>query len=156
MSLRNSVLRLCVISSCAVGAAASGGGALAAVVCAAGTFGFANHEPDSPCSASTASKVFSWTSAARDGSMLDGSYTFSDLARNANKMFTVVPASNPLSEVDLSSTAGIAQSSHFELSRLMAVVPEPPTWSMLLLGVAGLGYAGFRRPNPVKNLRLFE
>jgi PEP-CTERM motif len=26
-----------------------------------------------------------------------------------------------------------------------AVVPEPSTWAMMMLGFAGLGYAGFRR-----------
>jgi PEP-CTERM motif len=26
-----------------------------------------------------------------------------------------------------------------------SAVPEPSTWAMLLLGFAGLGYAGFRR-----------
>jgi PEP-CTERM motif len=28
-------------------------------------------------------------------------------------------------------------------------VPEPSTWAMLLLGFAGLGYAGFRRKGPI-------
>jgi hypothetical protein len=27
-----------------------------------------------------------------------------------------------------------------------SVVPEPSTWAMMVLGFAGLGYAGFRRP----------
>jgi PEP-CTERM motif len=26
-----------------------------------------------------------------------------------------------------------------------AAIPEPSTWAMMLLGFAGLGYAGFRR-----------
>ena len=29
--------------------------------------------------------------------------------------------------------------------RLVAVVPEPSTWAMMLLGFMGLGYAGYRR-----------
>ncbi len=29
---------------------------------------------------------------------------------------------------------------------LVAGVPEPSTWAMLLIGLAGLGFAGWRRP----------
>ena len=33
-------------------------------------------------------------------------------------------------------------------------VPEPSTWAMMLLGFAGLGYAGYRRsPNAVRSVR---
>jgi len=29
----------------------------------------------------------------------------------------------------------------------MAAAPEPATWAMMLLGFAGLGYAGYRKAN---------
>ena len=32
---------------------------------------------------------------------------------------------------------------------LSNTVPEPSTWAMMLLGFAGLGYAGYRRVRPV-------
>jgi len=32
-----------------------------------------------------------------------------------------------------------------DISVLGGVVPEPSTWAMMLLGFAGLGYAGYRR-----------
>jgi hypothetical protein len=42
-----------------------------------------------------------------------------------------------------------SSSNSFELDNVVAggasAVPEPSTWAMLLLGFAGLGYAGFRR-----------
>jgi hypothetical protein len=28
---------------------------------------------------------------------------------------------------------------------IAAIVPEPSTWAMMLLGFAGLGYVGFRK-----------
>jgi hypothetical protein len=33
----------------------------------------------------------------------------------------------------------------FEAASNVAAVPEPPTWAMMLLGFAGLGFAGYRR-----------
>jgi PEP-CTERM motif len=38
-----------------------------------------------------------------------------------------------------------SSSNSFEFDNVVAGVPEPSTWAMLLLGFAGLGYAGFRR-----------
>ena len=32
-----------------------------------------------------------------------------------------------------------------DASKMPGGVPEPSTWAMMLLGFAGLGYAGFRR-----------
>jgi hypothetical protein len=33
----------------------------------------------------------------------------------------------------------------FKFTRVTGAVPEPSTWAMMLLGFAGLGYAGYRR-----------
>jgi hypothetical protein len=41
-----------------------------------------------------------------------------------------------------------SSSNSFEFDNVaagMSAVPEPSTWAMLLIGFAGLGYAGFRR-----------
>jgi hypothetical protein len=38
-----------------------------------------------------------------------------------------------------------SSSNSFEFDNVVAAVPEPSTWAMLLLGFAGLGYAASRR-----------
>jgi hypothetical protein len=46
-----------------------------------------------------------------------------------------------LTAVDLSSTSGIKEAKHFEVSG----VPEASTWALMLVGFAGLGFAGYRK-----------
>jgi hypothetical protein len=56
-------------------------------------------------------------------------------------------------EIVFSSMTGFKEMKHFEISDLMkdavinptGTVPEPSTWAMMLLGIAGLGFAGYRR-----------
>jgi hypothetical protein len=40
---------------------------------------------------------------------------------------------------------GVAPTFNAAFSLTGAVVPEPSTWAMMLLGFAGLGFAGYRR-----------
>ncbi len=42
----------------------------------------------------------------------------------------------------------------FEFDMAGAVIPEPSTWAMLLLGFSGLGYAAFRRNAKVRFARV--
>jgi hypothetical protein len=44
---------------------------------------------------------------------------------------------------DFAGSAGSADSSI--LGNAFSVVPEASTWAMMLIGFAGLGYAGYRR-----------
>jgi hypothetical protein len=37
-------------------------------------------------------------------------------------------------------------------SEVKLTVPEPSTWAMMLLGFAGLGYAGFRKARSVRSI----
>jgi hypothetical protein len=46
---------------------------------------------------------------------------------------------------DFAGSAGSADSSILGNAFSVTAVPEPSTWAMLLLGFAGLGYAGYRR-----------
>jgi hypothetical protein len=44
-----------------------------------------------------------------------------------------------------SNLVGTANHANFDVANLVAGVPEPSTWTMLILGFAGLGFAGYRR-----------
>jgi hypothetical protein len=89
-------------------------------------------------------KVTAW-----DGSTLERGFTYTTLAHDANIDFIVADASG-LTAVDLSSPTGMKQAKHFDVSGV-AAIPETSTWSMILLGFAGLGYAALRggRRGPV-------
>jgi hypothetical protein len=39
--------------------------------------------------------------------------------------------------------------SSFTFVQVSGAIPEPPTWAMMLLGFAGLGYAGYRKARSV-------
>ena len=82
------------------------------------------------------------TVTAWDGSTLERSVTFTTLAHDADIHFIVADASG-LTAVDLSSPTGLKQAKHFDVSGV-AAIPEISTWSMMLLGFAGLGYAASR------------
>jgi hypothetical protein len=81
--------------------------------------------------------------SAWDGTTLERTYTYNTLAHDADIHFIVADTSG-LTAVDLSSTSGIKEAKHFDVSGV-AAIPEISTWSMLLLGVAGIGYAAFCR-----------
>jgi hypothetical protein len=80
---------------------------------------------------------------AWDGTALERTFTYSTLAHDADVNFTVADASG-LTAVSLSSTSGIKEAKHFDVSGV-AAIPETSTWSLMMLGFAGLGYAAFRR-----------
>ena len=64
-------------------------------------------------------------------------------------IFTTVPAtSSPIDVSDLLGPGAEGDMAFFQTK--VSAVPEPSTWAMLLLGVAGLGYAAMRR----KSVRL--
>ena len=79
---------------------------------------------------------------AWDGSTLERSFTYTMLAHDADIHFIVADASG-LTAVDLSSPTGMKEAKHFDVSGV-AAIPETSTWSMMLLGLAGLGYAACR------------
>jgi hypothetical protein len=84
----------------------------------------------------------SLTVTAWDGSTLERTFTYTTLAHDADIHFTVADASG-LTAVDLSSPTGMKEAKHFDVSGV-AAIPETSTWSMMLLGLAGLGYAASR------------
>ena len=64
-------------------------------------------------------------------------------------IFTTVPAtSSPIDVSDLLGPGAEGDMAFFQTK--VSAVPEPSTWALLLLGVAGLGYAAMRR----KSVRL--
>ena len=83
------------------------------------------------------------------GTTLERTFTYDMLAHDADIHFIVADASG-LTAVDLSSPTGLKQAKHFDVSGV-AAIPETSTWSMMLLGLAGLGYAAWRggRKGPV-------
>jgi hypothetical protein len=85
-----------------------------------------------------------------DGAQV-GSHTYSNLAQDSDITYDVTGL---FDEVVFTSDSGFKEMKHFEVSGLTldggaptqtSGVPEPSTWAMLLLGFAGLGYAGFRQ-----------
>lgn len=48
-----------------------------------------------------------------------------------------------LTEVELLSTSGLKSVKNFDVSGVS--VPEPSTWTMLVLGLVGIGFAAIRR-----------
>jgi hypothetical protein len=52
---------------------------------------------------------------------------------------------DPLAGVTVNSSDGCIVNNRFLCGGAPTTVPEPSTWTMLLLGFAGLGYAGWRR-----------
>ena len=69
--------------------------------------------------------------ATIDGSQTNGRWTFTD-------------PSNDIVGITVSNGSAISSNS-FEIAQIATSVPEPSTWAMMLLGFAGLGFAGYRR-----------
>jgi PEP-CTERM motif len=68
-----------------------------------------------------------------------------DYASNGYVLITALP--------QFDRVVAASSSNSFEFDNVVAKgVPEPSTWAMLLLGFAGLGYAGFRRSKPISAL----
>ncbi|MBN9452109.1 MAG: PEPxxWA-CTERM sorting domain-containing protein [Bosea sp.] len=67
--------------------------------------------------------------------------TLCDLGNGANKFVLTGPAIQTLA---FSFDPAISDAKQFRLE-VATGVPEPATWAMMLLGFAGLGYAGYRR-----------
>jgi hypothetical protein len=44
----------------------------------------------------------------------------------------------------------------FSETEILAAVPEPSTWAMMLLGLVGLGYAGYRRARQPRTAALAQ
>jgi hypothetical protein len=78
------------------------------------------------------------------GTTLVQSFDLLGLQHDAISNFILVATGGPLTEISLLSTSGIKESKHFEVSGTGTAVPEPSTWAMLLIGFAGLGFAGHR------------
>jgi hypothetical protein len=88
------------------------------------------------------------TLTAYDGTTAVGTvaYTTADgLQHDANQNYVVLATSGLLTSVDITSTSGIGQMKQFNVSGVTPV-PLPSTWSMMVLGIAGLGFVAYRRP----------
>ena len=88
----------------------------------------------------------SLTVTAWDGSTVEGSWDLTGLPHDANQQYAVVASSGQMF-TQLVLTAGIGsgikETKQFEISGV-AAIPEVPSWAMMLLGFAALGYAGYR------------
>jgi hypothetical protein len=61
------------------------------------------------------------------------------------QIFATVPGKSYTYSFDYSNnTAGLPGTTNSLLVVTPGTVPEPPTWAMLLIGFAGLGFAGYR------------
>jgi hypothetical protein len=87
--------------------------------------------------------VTAWSGATLERSFTYDSSSMNGLPHDALVTFTIADASG-LTAVDLSSTTGIKGAKGFDVSGV-TVIPEASTWSMMLAGLLGLGFAGYRR-----------
>jgi len=78
------------------------------------------------------------------GSTVERSYTYpsSVLAHDAAFDFTISDPAG-LTEVELLSTSGLKSVKSFDVSGVS--VPEPSAWTMMALGLVGIGFAAIRR-----------
>jgi hypothetical protein len=65
------------------------------------------------------------------GPQTDGRWVFTDTSLD-------------ITGITVSNGSSISSNS-FEIAQITTSVPEPATWAMMLLGFAGLGFAGYRR-----------
>jgi hypothetical protein len=92
-----------------------------------------------------ASGTDSFTAQGFSGAHIsDGIATGTDTPDD-DKQFSLTAVGGAFDEVNLLSADGFKEIKHIEISGLAAIVPEPSTWAMMLLGFAGLGYVGFKR-----------
>jgi PEP-CTERM motif len=82
----------------------------------------------------------------------DGTTSFLNqvLKKNGDNFFTILASGGEtMSSVSFVSDVGIGTFEQPRLSGIGGVIPEPSTWAMMLIGFAGLAYAGYRRaPQP--------
>jgi len=75
---------------------------------------------------------------------------FSFTGGNGSNFITIIAsAGETISSIDYNSVDGWLQFKQPRVSGIsgVTVVPEPSTWAMMLLGFAGLGFAGYRKTN---------
>jgi hypothetical protein len=87
--------------------------------------------------------VTAWSGTTQELSFTYDSSSMNGLPHDSLITFTVADASG-LTAVDLSSTTGIKEAKGFDASGV-AAIPETSTWAMMLAGLLGLGFAGYRR-----------
>ena len=88
------------------------------------------------------------TITAVDGNGVAVSAVYDSLMKFTPYAFDVVATSGVLTKIDLSASGYITQADSFNISGLSPIapaVPEPSTWAMMLIGLAGLGFAGYRK-----------
>jgi hypothetical protein len=79
---------------------------------------------------------------------IEGEWVLTGLDHSANRPVSIIGSSGTVfDEVILTagSASGIKETKQFELSGIGTPVPETSTWVMMILGFAGLGYAGYRK-----------
>jgi hypothetical protein len=90
----------------------------------------------------------SLTVTAMDGSTVEGVWDLSGISHDKDDKFAII-ASNMQAFTDIILTAGsdsgIKEVKQVQLSGISGVVPESSTWAMMLVGFAGLGFAGYRK-----------
>ena len=77
-----------------------------------------------------------------------GTNTHTDMMYNLESLTFTAGATNTLSfaSQDLASDFGPV------IGGVSIAIPEPATWAMMLLGFAGLGFAGYRKARPALSL----
>jgi PEP-CTERM motif len=78
---------------------------------------------------------------------VEGAWSLTGLPHDTNEPFVIVGSlGTSFNEVTVVAglASGIKEMKQFDLSGT-STVPEPSTWAMMLLGFAGLAYAGFRK-----------
>jgi hypothetical protein len=79
---------------------------------------------------------------------VEGQWDLTGLDHSANREVDIIGSAGTLfDEVTLTAVgaSGIKETKQFMLSGIGATAPEPATWAMMLIGFAGLAYAGYRK-----------
>jgi PEP-CTERM motif len=90
----------------------------------------------------------SLTVEALNNGIVVGAWSLTGLPHDSDQQFNLVGSlGTSFDEVSLiaGAASGIKEAKQFDLSGISSTVPEPSTWAMMLLGFAGLAYAGFRK-----------
>ena len=90
----------------------------------------------------------SLTVKAWDGATLEGQWDLTGISHDKDDKFAIIASMGQLfTEITLTAAgdSGIFETKQIAFSGIPGVVPKSSTWAMMLVGLAALGFAGYRK-----------